>query len=159
MRETEANMWEDFDDESILCITTNGDVMKDGAAIMGAGTAGQAAQKYPLLPYVYGSLLMSQGHDCYYFPIWKLLMFPVKDRVIEKAKIPIIVQSCLRATALADVHGWSEVVLPQPGCGAGGLSWEDVKPVIEPLLDDRFIVVSYNPYKYTNVQDARAATV
>lgn len=145
MREQTANMWEDFDDDAILAITTNGDVTKEGKAIMGAGTAFQAADKYPLLPYVFGALLVSHGNDCYYLPAWNLLMFPVKDRVWLNAKIPIIVRSCMRAVALADAHKWEEVVLPQPGCGAGGLKWDDVRPVIEPLLDDRFVVVSYSP--------------
>lgn len=144
MREAVGNMWTDFDENSVLAITTNGDTNREGKAIMGAGTAWQAAEKYPLLPYVFGSLLISHGNDCYYMPQWSLLMFPVKDRVYLNAKIPIIVQSCLRATALADAHKWKQVVLPQPGCGAGGLRWEDVKPVIEPLLDDRFIAVSYD---------------
>ncbi len=34
-----------------------------------------------------------------------------------------------------------KVYLVRPGCGNGQLKWEDVKPLIAPILDDRFIVV------------------
>ena len=35
--------------------------------------------------------------------------------------------------------------LPQgrPGAGIGGLQWADVKAAIEPILDDRFTIVSF----------------
>lgn len=110
---------------------------------MGAGTALQAAERFPMLPIVLGTLIESKGSQCYFIPSWQLVMFPVKDAVWENAKISIIASSCLQLVALADTHRWRRVILPQPGCGAGGLHWNDVQPVIGPLLDDRFIAVSY----------------
>ena len=38
-------------------------------------------------------------------------------------------------------HGFDTVVLPRPGCGNGGLRWQDVRPLLGLSLDDRFIVV------------------
>ncbi len=32
--------------------------------------------------------------------------------------------------------------LPRVGCGNGSLDWEDVQPILERHLDDRFILVS-----------------
>ena len=45
--------------------------------------------------------------------------------------------------ALADAQGWGEVVLPRPGCGFGGLGWDEVGPLLVPRLDDRFLVVRW----------------
>ena len=44
---------------------------------------------------------------------------------------------------LANVMGWQTILCPRFGCGAGELNWEDVKPMIENILDDRFICVTY----------------
>lgn len=44
---------------------------------------------------------------------------------------------------LADNFKREAILIPKPGCGNGGLKWEDVKKQIEPLLDDRFIIIDY----------------
>ena len=59
------------------------------------------------------------------------------------AKMDIIERSCTQLMKLIEAMGWSAVLLPRPGCGAGGLDWDEVKPVIEPFLDDRVVVVTY----------------
>ena len=41
-----------------------------------------------------------------------------------------------------DAYGWETVVLPRLGCGLGQLRWDDVKPILERYLDDRFIVLT-----------------
>ena len=60
-----------------------------------------------------------------------------------KAKPDLIVQSCKQLVKLADQYGWKKILLPRPGCGAGELQWKDIKKIIQPLLDDRFVVCTY----------------
>ena len=60
-----------------------------------------------------------------------------------KADIKLIERSCHQLVELTDRMGWKSVLLPRMGCGRGELNWEDVKKVVEPLLDDRFIVCTF----------------
>lgn len=37
----------------------------------------------------------------------------------------------------------STVILPRPGCGAGSLSWNIVRPILEDILDNRFYCITF----------------
>lgn len=83
-----------------------------------------------------------------------LVSFPVKPALGPSgepgwkapADLGIIERSARQLVTAADnsALNWNTVLLPQPGTGNGRLKWEDVKPVIEPILDDRFVVVTYD---------------
>ncbi len=60
------------------------------------------------------------------------------------ANIDIIRHSAEELVELTDEEGWKSVVLPQVGCGNGGLKWSEVKEVLDPILDDRFFVFIHN---------------
>lgn len=72
-----------------------------------------------------------------------ILSFPTIDDLIGGSKLDLIKNSAMELVKWADHFKMKYVVLPRPGVGIGGLSWQDVKPVIEPLLDDRFTIVSF----------------
>lgn len=63
------------------------------------------------------------------FPGWKF-----------KSSAALIGDSAAVLKSLADNQGWKRVVIPKPGCRNGELSWDVVKTVLEPLLDNRFII-------------------
>lgn len=130
------------------CITTNGDVNTKGKAIMGSGCALEARGLYLGIDEHFGKLLQSKGHHVY--PLWEdddyvLLSFPTKYNWWKQpSDIDLIVRSCHELMELMD-PAWQRVLVPRPGCGAGQLRWEDVKPVIAPILDDRVVIVTYGP--------------
>ena len=124
-----------------VVITTNGIVRKDGACVMGRGVALQAAQRFPDLPFVLGAAIEVDGNHVHAFRDFRVFSFPVKQHWIEPADPDLIQQSARQLWyAFWKMH-LDKVYLVRPGCGNGQLKWEDVKPLIAPILDDRFIVV------------------
>lgn len=138
------------DAKFICCITTNGTVKANGEAVMGRGCAAEAKARIPGLARSLGNYLKEHGNrvmahatrgagGIFYHP--QLVFFPVKHQWFEHADLALIRRS---AEQLSDmVTGTDYVaVLPRPGCGNGHLRWEDVKPVIAPILPDNIWVIS-----------------
>ena len=131
----------------VKCVTTNGYVRKDGKAVMGRGVALQAVGRWPILATVLGTLLTGGENVPYIiggppaipFPV---VSFPVKHHWKDKADLELIRRSAEKLVILASNHPeWKTYVIPRPGCGNGQLSWSEVEPVIEPILDDRFHII------------------
>jgi len=146
MKEARGNLWDYTADATV--ITTNGSVRKDGNAVMGRGCALEAAQRYPDIPVRLGRWLKQFGNHAYVVKYdadegVRVVTFPVKHRWNERADLDLIERSVTQLIELADQFHWKDVVMPRPGCGNGGLEWEDVQPRIEPMLDDRFMVVTF----------------
>lgn len=139
-------------------ITTNGDVNRQHEAVMGRGVAEQAKRMFAELPRMLGKFLEVGGNHCYVLPIIRqpgafTVSFPVKRHWNERADLKLIERSAHELVALANTYGWSRVYIPRPGCGNGRLKWEDVRVILRPIFDDRF-VVCYDP----RYDDARAAS-
>jgi hypothetical protein len=150
VKEVTGNLWEQSC--NALCITTNGFIKQNGKAVMGRGVAKQAADRWRTLydkdlPASFGAKLREQGNHVFILVenFAALVAFPVKGNWWEKASPALILQSAHELVALTDAEGWQSVILPRPGCGNGGLSWEAVKPILETVLDDRFTVVEFAP--------------
>ena len=58
------------------------------------------------------------------------------------SEMSLIEQSCRELVELTDYKGWQKVVVPRPGCGGGGLEWEEVKTILERHFDERFHVIT-----------------
>jgi len=59
------------------------------------------------------------------------------------ARLSLVERSARQLAELADKQGYNNIVLPRPGCGNGELAWEDVKPLLQSYLDDRFYICTY----------------
>lgn len=140
MKEIFGNIW-DYRGTSIIAITTNGQVSKSGRAVMGRGVAAQAAKMFPSLPALLGRCIAESGNHVHYLGDG-IVSFPVEHSPFEVPDLRLIERSARELAALADELGWQDVVVPRPGCGGGGLSWKEVRPLLEHHLDGRFKVIS-----------------
>ena len=146
MRETEGNLWEVSCD--LRVITTNGAVRSDGAAIMGRGCALEAKQHFPGIDLKLGRLLREHGNRVMRLAQLSdgsvLGSFPVKSHWTEEADPALIRRSAEQLVALANTFHYTNVLIPRPGCGNGRLSWEQVRPILSEILDNRFTVITFH---------------
>jgi hypothetical protein len=171
MIEIIGNLWEQ--EANAICITTNGFVKKDGRAVMGRGCAKEALDRYPGIDKKLGVKLLKHKfnnipHLLLEEPKWDIVSFPVKPKsaVFDgnnavshlfgnfkigdfvpgwacKADLELIKKSAELLVKRANYYNYQKVILPRPGCGAGELKWEDVKPILKEILDDRFYVITF----------------
>lgn len=167
MKEARGDIF--YVDCDAVCITTNGFVKGNGAAVMGRGCAKQLAQMFTNIPFILGDAIKKNGNVTQVILGGRpaVVSFPVKpvsiicttgDEFVShmrfvpgeiipgfacKASIDLICDSAMRLVELTDLQQWKSVALPQPGCGFGELSWGDVKPYLAKILDDRFTCYTF----------------
>jgi hypothetical protein len=152
MIEITGNLWDVAENYNLVCITTNGVIDSNGLAIMGRGCAGEAAQRYPQVRKLYAERLKLYGHRVQ--PILdiktgcSLLSFPTKQDWRNPSSLDLIQISAQQLMDylyyyMAQYDRPCTALLPRPGCSNGQLSWSDVKPVIEPVLDDCVTIISF----------------
>lgn len=138
MQEIKGELWDFFGKPNkIICITTNGFVKKNGEAVMGRGCAAEAKLRIPQIAAMLGYHLTKHGNLPYRVPAAPILTFPVKHNWWEEADLKLIRDS---AKFLASCDHSLTYILPRPGCGNGRLTWEQVKPVIEFLPDNVWVI-------------------
>lgn len=174
-----------------ICITTNGFVKRDGAAVMGRGCAGQALKRWRGMDLLLGRRIMKEGNrvelltKTHYISgrtvidtlggisdvPYHILSFPTKRNLVTREELlpyyagrtnlpyypsrdypgfmgqsdlGLIGDSASQLVKLTDEYKWESVIIPRPGCGAGGLDWVlDVRTILEPIFDDRFHIITF----------------
>lgn len=140
MLEAIGDIWQ-YADSWVIVITTNGSLTRDGRAIFGRGVARQAALRFPALAENAGKLVAERGnHVCDLGN--GIVTFPVEETPWSLPDLRIIARSARELRDLADFSAWQQIVVPRPGCGGGGLAWENVRPLLLPWFDGRFLVIS-----------------
>lgn len=146
MKEEFGDFWDLLDNADAGCITTNGSLVRltQGRfrGVMGRGIARQAKQRYPDLEARLGAHIGEYGNHVGVFHAG-LVAFPVKHTWEQKADLTLIERSAGELILLAHKRNWQRVLLPRPGCGNGGLRWEDVRPLLTELLPDTVVIVEY----------------
>ncbi len=136
-----------------VCITTNGIVKKNGCAVMGAGIAKQANMSFNGLALNLGGLLSQYGNRVYDMGFYedsitgkwvRIITFPTKHHWKNNSDLKLIKASAEQLIDICDGRGITTCYLTRPGCALGGLDWEgQVKPLLESILDDRFVIADY----------------
>lgn len=136
-----------------VCITTNGDRKRNGLAVMGAGIAKHAAMRFNNLAQDLGMRLAKYGNKVYDMETYqdavtgnwiRIITFPTKHHWHETSDLELIKSSARQLSTICSLRNITRCYIPCPGCGKGGLDWESqVKPLLETILDDRFIIADY----------------
>lgn len=143
--------------QDAICVTTNGCIRKDGDAVMGRGIALYANQRFydqnrpgvrlatRLAGYLgkYGNRAFYMGKltDSLTGRTMSVITFPTKHDWKDASDIELIRTSAEQLVAICDKFNIRYCYLTCPGCANGRLDWEtQVRPVIEPILDDRFVI-------------------
>lgn len=132
-----------------ICVTTNGFVKKNGKAVMGAGVAKQARDKFEGIDSDLGRLIKRNGnivqvirHIQIKGKRLSIVSFPTKYNWWEKSDLKLIENSIKQLLVEMNHNHWGRVILPRPGCKNGKLSWlSEVKPLLEIYLDERFYII------------------
>lgn len=148
MQQCEGDIWK-LAQNKVLCISTNGIINRAGALVMGKGIALEAKRRYPGIDYKAGQFVSKHGNNVcalgkwasHEFGSYEFVTFPVKTHWREAAKPELIKRSTEELEVVATQKGWQEIYIPHVGCANGGLLWKDVYPILNMLLDHRFIAV------------------
>jgi hypothetical protein len=142
MRTLHGDLWSA--DATWRIIPTNLCVRRDSTAVMGAGIALQAARRHPDLPRELGAFLRRSTPNALvaHFPAYRLLCLPTKTDWRLPSSLDLIERGLCQF--LADLSSppnasAGPIALPLLGCGLGQLRSSDVLPLLDRLLDDRFV--------------------
>lgn len=122
-------------------IPTNGYVNKKGECVMGRGIALQAKLKYPKLALELGALISIYGNNAFLLRPYYLISFPVKPVWWSRADLNLIDRSCQQLVRLVIDSKDNRILIPLVGCGNGKLHRDQVLPILEKHLDNRFTLV------------------
>lgn len=145
-----GDIWDYYQQpNTVILITTNGDVTKAGKAVMGRGVALQAKTRIPKIDKTLGRFIKWYGNRVLWLEANEvtysgMMSFPVKHHWREKADLELIKKSALDLKELAEKDYLRDFILPRPGCSNGGRSWIlEVAPLLRSLdLPENILVIS-----------------
>lgn len=150
MLTVQGNIWKYWNNEpnSWIGVTTNGVVKDNGELVMGKGIALEAADLYPFLPTRLGEFVKRMGNIPCFMKDLRVVTIPTKhdwksnsDLKLIDGSIKLMHQSFKNMRNM-EPDTWGQIVfIPAPGCGNGGLTLEQVQPILEKHLDDQFVLV------------------
>lgn len=128
---------------SCYMFTSNHIIKKDGELVMGAGNALAFKKAYPLSPAMLAKCITSRPSDNIHFMFYDsglIGSFKTKEHWANPSTLDIIKESVYELSVLAEPSNHT-YHLPFPGIGKGGLSREEVEPLLQELPDNVLIYI------------------
>jgi hypothetical protein len=161
LRSQVGDIWDFLPTHYVVITTNQGWKVRSGkaSAVMGKGLAKDAADRYPELPRLYGEWCKGGKHDeLYWYEKAPLILLPVKPlnptwpetSWRSPASLDLIQASCARLLSQTKrfaqwkaPFGRRPIALCLLGCGAGGLTMEEVRPIMDQYFggDENFVLV------------------
>ena len=144
IKEITGNIWDFHSAGYWIVIPTNGIVSPNtGKAVMGAGLALQAKEKFPKLPKELGRRIYNHNVRAESFPQYKLICFPTKYDWRKPSSLKLIVESSVALNKFIEESEETTLYMPQVGCGRGELVWSVVKQALHLVLDHRVVICDW----------------
>jgi O-acetyl-ADP-ribose deacetylase (regulator of RNase III) len=107
--------------------------------VMGKGLAADFKKRYPDMFKRYRELCRADRFHVGQLWLWKgpdqwVLNFPTKEHWRNPSQISYIQAGLEKFIESYQERGITEIAFPRLGCGNGGLSWEEVRPLMERYL-------------------------
>ena len=108
--------------------------------VMGAGVALAFKRRWPEMFAEYRGVCLSGGMFPGDVDVYRVEGGPVifnaatKGHWRESSRVEIVETCARHVRLLAEVCYFSSVALPKLGCGLGGLSWDEVRPLYEEVF-------------------------
>lgn len=140
MKLAQGDMWSVFAKADLFLVTTNSVLNRHGALVMGAGIARQARDRFAGLDQAFGKAVALTGprYGVLFPNAWpedKLGAFQTKRHWQDKAEMQLIQLASHKLQVWCGLYPTCRVHLNMPGVGHGGLSREQVLPLLEALPD------------------------
>lgn len=112
-------------------VPTNLVVRRDGTAVMGAGVALQAAERFPGLSARYGKYLQAHGQQLFYDAESRVICLPTKIHWRQPSDRDLVVRGLRLLRTFAIFHPDDNIRLPMLGAGLGRLPAGEVRQLIQ----------------------------
>jgi hypothetical protein len=129
----DVDLWDLWNAGRWAVIPTNTQRRGDGTAVMGAGLARDAADRFAGLDRRYGDAI-AVGRHRLAVRDHRLLLAPTKHHWREPATLALVADTAEHCARYARTHGLA-LVVPALGAGLGGLAWADVEAVLVAAFD------------------------
>jgi hypothetical protein len=117
-------------------VPTNRMTRRDGSAVMGAGIALQATERFPELPRAYGAALRGGCIGLWTYAPGHVLCLPTKHDWRDNADIGLVARGLCALRYFAKAHPDAAIRLPMIGAGLGRLRGADVRSLIDRTIRD-----------------------